>query len=584
MRSILVSTLVLAMLGANGNGQEGPVGQPPPPTRPKAGTILRDRALVKLTRVPALPNDGKSGAIGVADFDRLAASLGVTRVKPVFKRPSRGRRDPAAAAAIGLDRWVRVEFGRDRDDLEQALVRLRALKSVEIAETDRRVLPAVVPDDTDYAGSQWDLQPAFTDAEGAWDLDTDSSERVIFVIDTGVEVTHSDIAANLWVNPGEIAGNGIDDDGNGFIDDVNGWNFRDDTNDVGDQWPHGMHVNGIIGAVGNNTHDVAGINWKCQLAQGRIFNAVDGTWEAGAAATTYAADNGAVCTNNSWGDTVQGPQVFVDAMLYADGLDVLQVAAAGNQGDTNQFWPAAYAEFTSVAATNSSDTLAWFSSHGDWIDMAAPGESIFNLWVGDSEASLSGTSMASPHVAGAGALLRSLNPQLTNHEARVTLRLFSDDLGTSGYDTDFGFGRLDIHKAFDAAHAISLSTRSPTRPGSVDVTMDAPGEANMVHVLLASMSGITPGLDLLGVDPAEFRIFPLNFDFLMEFELANPTNGVTYGFIDYLDAAGHDVATFNVIGGKFFKDQTISVCYCTLDPNDLSHVRFISAPLSFDVH
>ena len=145
---------------------------------------------------------------------------------------------------------------------------------------------------------------------------------MIFVIDTGVELTHSDISANVWVNPGEIAANGIDDDGNGFIDDVNGWNFLNDDNDVVDGYGHGIHVNGIIGAQGDNSLDVAGINWTCRLAQGRIFDSSgNGTWEAGAAATTYAADNGAIATNNSWGDTGPGPQVFEDAMRYAAGLD-----------------------------------------------------------------------------------------------------------------------------------------------------------------------------------------------------------------------------------------------------------------------
>src|SRR5262249_34269533 len=156
----------------------------------------------------------------------------------------------------------------------------------------------------------------------------------------------------------------------------------------------------------------------------------------------YAADNGGRVTNNSWGDTSPGPQVFEDAMNYADGLDLLQVAAAGNQGDTNLFYPAAYAPFLSVASTDSNDNLSWFSSHGSWIDMAAPGESIWNLWINDSTTYLSGTSMASPHVAGAGALVRTVNPQLSNLEARLTLRLMTDDLGTLGYDSDFGFGRL----------------------------------------------------------------------------------------------------------------------------------------------
>ena len=143
------------------------------------------------------------------------------------------------------------------------------------------------------------------------------------------------------------------------------------------------------------------------------------------------------------------------------GLPTASTCESPRRQRGNPFWPAAYAQFL-VASTDSGDNLSWFSTHGNCIDMAAPGESIWNLWVGDSTASLSGTSMASPHVCGAGALVRTVNPQLTNFEARVTLRLAADDLGTPGYDDSFGFGRLDIKKAVDAAASIQLSTRDVT--------------------------------------------------------------------------------------------------------------------------
>jgi subtilisin family serine protease len=556
------------------------------PAHRPAGETLRDRVLVKLVREPEpslLPDAGTTGPIGFADFDRLARELGVTRVKPVFHRPPRGRADPALAFQLGIDRWVRVELGKDRADLETIVRRLQSLHSVDLAETDRTVAPTVIPSDPDFTADQWDLQSNRVDAPSAWDTVTDSSAGLIGIIDTGVETTHTDIVGNLWVNPGEIAGNGIDDDGNGYVDDVYGWNFLSDNNDVSDTWPHGMHVNGIVGAMGDNATMVAGINWKCQLVEGKIFDQGYGTWEAGAAATTYVADLGVLCTNNSWGDTGPGPQVYVDAMDYADGVGVLQVAAAGNQGDTAQFWPAAYDELMAVASTDVNDNLSWFSTHGDWIDMAAPGENVFNLWVGNSEAWLSGTSMASPHVCGTGALVRTVNPQLTNHEAALTLRYFSDDLGAPGFDSDFGYGRLNAHKAVDAASSISLSTRAPTRPGNVTVDMDAPGEANMLHVLLAGLSGSDPGVDLNGFDPADYRMFPLNDDWFVEFQLANLNNVVTPNFVANLDANGHDSATFNVIAGRVFKGQTVSLCFATLDPNDLTHVRFVSAPMSFVV-
>lgn len=538
-----------------------------------SGEIVRDRLLVKLAR-------GHTAT----ELQSAVASLGAKRVKPLFTRPPRGRKDEAAAAAIGLDRWQRVEFSGARADLEALREQLAASPLVEVAEFDRTVLPTVVPSDPDYSGSQWDLQPGKCDAETAWDTVTDSSARIVCVIDTGVEVTHPDIVANLWVNPGEIAGNGIDDEGNGFVDDVHGYNFESDNADVGDSWPHGMHVNGTIGADTDNATQVAGINWECQLMQGKIFQWPNGTWEAGAAATVYAVDNGASITNNSWGDTVAGPQAFVDAMDYAESNDVLQVAAAGNQGDTNPFWPAYYDEFLSVASTNSGDARSWFSTYGDWIDMSAPGEGIWNLWVGGSAASLSGTSMASPHVAGAAALVRTVNPQLDAHEARLALRLASDDLGTPGYDNDYGFGRLDIAQAVAAARAISLSKQDAARPDTITVTLDAPSEAGMYHVLLAGMAGNDPGIPLSEYDPADARTFPLNDDLLLNLIAADPFFPLLPNWFDLLDSNGQATRTFTVLKGKFFKDERLSFCFFTLDPADLSKVRFVSAVVHAEVH
>lgn len=540
---------------------------------PTAGELRRDRVLVKL----ASENGG-------AALAAAAARLGATRVRPVFPRPPRGRANEAAATALGLDRWQRVEFASERADLAALIERLAATPGVALAEADRFVQPTVVPNDPDYSGSQWDLQPAFCDAETAWDTVTDSSSQVICVIDTGVEVTHPDIVANLWVNPGEIAGNGIDDEGNGYIDDVHGFNFESDNADIGDNWPHGIHVNGTIGADTDNATQVAGINWDCQLMQGKMFHWPNGSWEAGAEATVYAVDNGASITNNSWGDTVAGPQVFVDAMDYAEAADLLQVAAAGNQGNTNPFWPAYYDEFLSVASTNSSDARSGFSTYGDWIDMAAPGEGIWNLWVGGGAASLSGTSMASPHVAGAAALVRSVNPQLSAHETRLALRLASDDLGTPGYDNDYGFGRLDIAQAVAAARAISLSKQDAARPDTITVTLDAPSEAGMYHVLLAGMAGSDPGIPLSEYDPADVRTFPLNDDLLLNLIAADPFFPLLPNWFDLLDSSGQATRTFTVLKGKFFKDERLTFCFFTLDPADLSKVRFVSAAVSCEVH
>jgi subtilase family protein len=297
----------------------------------------------------------------------------------------------------------------------------------------------------------------------------------------------------------------------------------------------------------------------------------------------YGADNGARVTNNSWGDTEMGPQVYIDAMNYADGLDVLQVAAAGNQADENLFWPAAFDKLLAVSSTDVNDNLSGFSTHGDWIDCSAPGEGIYNLWIGNSTAWLSGTSMASPHVAGAGALIRSLNPQLSALEAFLVLRHHSDDLGPSGFDNDYGWGRLDVKKAVDAARSLHLSSQSMTAPGSIDLDLDMDSEAGMLYLLLASPAGELPGIPLSGFDASDARILNLNYDFFISFLLQVRPNPIGQDFLGFLDGSGHADASFVIPGGAYFPGKDFSFSYLTFDPGDLAHVRRISAPLTVSI-
>jgi hypothetical protein len=193
--------------------------------------------------------------------------------------------------------------------------------------------------------------------------------------------------------------------------------------------------------------------------------------------------------------------------------------------------------------------------------------------------------MASPHVCGAGALLRTVNPQLTNLESRVALRLATDDLGTPGYDDSFGFGRLDVKKAVDAARRDrAVDARRRRGPAAVTVTMDAPTEANMVQRAARRHVGQRPGPSTSSASTARLpaRAAQLRLPFF-EFQLTNPNNAVTPGFIDYLDANGQDERDLHVISGKIFRARRSRSASAPSTRTDLSHVRFISAPLSFDV-
>lgn len=274
------------------------------------------------------------------------------------------------------------------------------------------------------------LSPADIGATRAWDITTGSDDLVVAVTDTGVDVSHPDLAANVWKNPGEIPGNGIDDDGNGFKDDVNGWNFFNKNNSVyvsASEDFHGTHVAGTIGALGNNGIGTAGVAWHVKLMVLKFLGGAKGTGKSSDAikAINYVIDqrNRGVnvrVINASWGggDDSQGLR---DALSAAGNAGILFVCAAGNDGidnDDDPSYPTAYAEsmsnVISVAAINQGDQLSSFSNYGhSTVSVAAPGEFIYSLSPEGSYRVLSGTSQATPHVSGIAALLFANNPGLT---------------------------------------------------------------------------------------------------------------------------------------------------------------------------
>lgn len=250
------------------------------------------------------------------------------------------------------------------------------------------------------------------DAPEAWNITTGSFEVDVAVIDSGMDLGHEDLAANLWTNPGEFPGNGIDDDGNGYIDDIHGWDFRDNDNNPTDTSPlcsgHGTHVAGTIGALGNNGIGVVGVNWQATIMTLRVFGGFlcSGNDADIIEAIQYYTDFEIRVSNNSYGGGPFNP-AQEDAIRASHSVFV---AAAGNNGqntDVNPHYPSSYPldNIVSVAATNHNDLKASFSNFGNQsVDLGAPGEDILSTTPNDNYGMLSGTSMASPHVAGAAAL------------------------------------------------------------------------------------------------------------------------------------------------------------------------------------
>jgi hypothetical protein len=303
---------------------------------------------------------------------------------------------------------------------------LRSKESIISAEPDCRVQASQTPNDEFFASDQWGLRNTGQlpggvlgkdiDAAAGWDIRTDASSVPVAIIDTGLQLSHPDLVANLWTNPGEIPDNGVDDDGNGYVDDVHGYDFVNDDGGPDDDNGHGTHVAGIIGASGNNGIGVAGVAWTASLMPLKVLGANGSGDDAGIIeALEYAAANGARITNNSYGGSGVDPALYT-AFVEAGDAGMLQMVAAGNAGTDNDVLPGSPASFRldsviSVAATDDTDALAGFSNFGRTsVDIGAPGVQIGSTWPNAQYVYDSGTSMATPMVSGVVALVAAQNP------------------------------------------------------------------------------------------------------------------------------------------------------------------------------
>jgi subtilisin family serine protease len=299
------------------------------------------------------------------------------------------------------------------------------------------------------------------DAVPAWDITTGSEDVIIAVIDTGIDYLHPDLAENIWTNPYEIPDNGIDDDHNGFIDDVHGYDFVKNDGDPMDEHSHGTHVSGTIGGRGNNGVGVTGINWQCRImacrfldknGSGSIADAID--------AVNYAVANGARILSNSWGGGGYS-SAMAAAITNARDNGVLFVAAAGNDAsDTDIYpnYPSCYPieNVIAVAATDDSDELAYFSNYGKTtVHLAAPGVSILSSVLNGGYTWYSGTSMATPHVSGVAALLLAHDPTMSVYELKSRLMWTGDPISSLGTKTVTG-RRLNAYNALTAQPTLSV--------------------------------------------------------------------------------------------------------------------------------
>lgn len=390
------------------------------------------------------------------------------------------------------------------------------------------------------------------DAPEAWDYSTGDSGIIVAVIDTGVDYNHRDLVNNMWVNLPELNGTeGIDDDGNGFVDDIYGYDFLHDDPDPIDDNGHGTHCSGIIAAEGDNGTDVAGVCWDARImalkflgsgGSGDVANAVKALY--------YAVENGADIVSNSWGGGGFS-QAMADAVNYAHSQGVLMAAAAGNNGNTHVQYPAYYEHMFSVAATDSDDQKATFSTYGDWVDIAAPGVDVLSLRAAGTSIGktydayttiVSGTSMACPHVAGACAFLFSIYPEIEVGKIETFLTNSVDPI-----DPEIcASGRLNLYNAI-------LQIVNPA--GNVLFDRDAYSCSDTIKIKLFD-------LDLAGSDFQQVEVSTDEGDFeIVTLVEQPPYVGIFYGSIP---ADSNDlVVADNVL--QVSNDRVITVAYVDAD-------------------
>jgi subtilisin family serine protease len=465
-----------------------------------------------------------------------------TPEKIAIRKKSRDDVEAISSEAISpRDSKTEVMKLGKRVSVKEAILRLRNQPGIKFVEPDYKVYKMATSTDSYFVnGGLWGMygptsaptNPFGSNAAAAWAVDrTGSANVAVGVIDEGIQVLNPELNANMWVNPGEIAGNRIDDDKNGYVDDVNGWDFAGNNATVYDGGTldqHGTHVAGTIGARANNGNGVVGVNWNVKIISTKFLAANGGTTSNAIRALDYLTDLkrrnvvNIVATNNSWGGGGFS-QALLDAINRGGDQNILFVAAAGNAGannNTTASYPSNYVCnnggarswdcVIAVAAINSTGAKSSFSNFGSTtVDIGAPGEAILStVPVAPGWASFSGTSMATPHVTGAAALCESINPSLSASQIReAILNTKTPTLSMTGLTTTGG--RLDINAMASYCATLAYVPLTLANPATVQTLPSGlPGTGYLQRIQTVNGTGqnkwsiasgsLPTGLTLLG--------------------------------------------------------------------------------------
>lgn len=383
---------------------------------------------------------------------------GVTEVKNPFK-----------GINAQLDQTYRVSFD-NATNIDTFIASLELIDIVEYAEYVPLFTTSVTPNDIAFQQYYIDL----IQAEDAWDISTGSDGVRIAIVDNAVSTVHADLIPNLYVNPGEIPGNGLDDDLNGFTDDVSGYDVADSDGDPNppasstssDPWVHGTHCAGIAGASTDNSFGVASIGFNCEIIPVKCTNnsSTGNTLPNAYEGVSYAMQANADVISMSFGGNSIISITGENVINAAYNAGIVLVAAAGNDNSDDVFFPAGFQNVISVGSTNSSDQRSGFSNFGSTIDVMAPGEGIYSTLSGGNDVfgALNGTSMACPMVAGLCGLLRSEFPSDTPSEIKQRLQngCVNIDALNPGFEGQMGAGRINAYNSLSGTNVNSIGENS----------------------------------------------------------------------------------------------------------------------------
>lgn len=572
---------------------------------------------------------------GLPALDQVAASSGIRSIKRVFRPAGQFEQ---AHIAFGLHLWYELELDTTQSSAVntiKALMNTGMLDAAEITGKPFRIVSERVDPPTDetpistisndqYVRFQWHLRNegqtgGTTGADihaalGAWTVETGSPDVTVAIIDGGIDVLHPDLNAALWINTDEIPNNGIDDDQNGYVDDVNGFGFGDNSSTLFPDF-HGTHVAGIIGAITNNSIGVAGIAGGSGTANGvRLMScAIFGNTNAGNAedALVYAADNGAVIAQNSWGINLSySPSIeaAINYFIARAGYDNsnqhfnqniqtgpmaggIVIFAAGNRNTWNPDlgYPASYPPVMAVASSDSRDVRSTFSNYGTWIDITAPGTEIYSTFPRTQGyyGTLSGTSMACPQASGIAALIVSKYKSPGMHpesiHARIALTAENIDTKNPNYEGLLGRGRLNGDGAIritDNVRPSPITDLQTTSTSAIGVTVSwtATGDNGTVgkaarYEIWYSTSPINDA-NFLSATPVLNPPLPAPSGTLETFTIGGLSPSTTYYVIlRSIDAFGNRSILSNLTNGRTKDPGVIEVTPASLTANQLTGVR-----------